>query len=444
MKKCQSNLVYMLYFKQFLTLVIFVWFSTTGRAQTPTHDVVYYTSGEAVHCDLIGVTENTVRYRLSDAPDGEVYNELRDDILLIFKRNGEFLLPAEPGVVWKAGSQPDFDNIVTDNSQVFPAVNIEEHEDIIYYQDPIDSTDASVTTAETVAIIYRDGRHKLLTDVNDVAIALSGALAFAIPIDSSSEDAIASTGSMAAPLPDDSSDETMPDEETTEDAPDEVVAEEEEEWDMEPEEEAVAEAEIETEDTAVAFEDEESPEGDEVAEAPPALEKEMELSDADYEEYAAKAINKAEYLGHYLDLLCNNELDTYDKEQAIESALKLFVHDSTLVQVSSVTQDETVTYKINEYLKHLTLLDYDKVELLWRNVQYVTKFRLAPDGNYYGTITVEQLFQGFKDGKPMYEDVTQKDIEIVLGNFKREESGTTEYVWDVLLSDIGVEETRRR
>ncbi len=167
------------------------------------------------------------------------------------------------------------------------------------------------------------------------------------------------------------------------------------------------------------------------------------MSDADYEEFATKAVNKAEYLNNYLSLLCNKTLDMYDKEQAQESALKLFVHDSTLVQVSSLHREEITTYKIDGYLEHLALMNYDKVELLWRNVQYVTKFRLAPDGNYYGTITVEQVFRGLRDGKPIYEDITQKDIEIVLGNFRTEENGITEYAWDVFLSDIGVEETRR-
>ena len=468
-----------------LSVLTILW--TFSPALSQSYDVVYYTGGEAVHCDLIEVTDYTVRYRLHDLPDGEIYNELRDDIALIFKRNGDFLLPVESGVQWKSGSDPEYNNIVTEDSQVLAAHDIEEHEDIIYYHDAIDSADGSVRTDEIVAIIYQDGGHRLFASVDEVAYALGGSLAFAL----SADDAVASTESMAAPLSEDSTaasddstgsvpseEEVMADTESEEDmiaeAEDEAEDEEfeiteevEEEGtvdDMEATEDAIAEAETEEEDTTVEedieeeealaeaeteekteteVEDTSSSPGEEATDERAALQEELELSDTDYEEFAAKAVNKAEYLNNYLSLLCNQTLDIYDKEQAKESALKLFVHDSTIVQVSSLHQEEIETYTIDKYLEHLTMFDYDKVELLWRNVQYVTKFRLAPDGNYYGTITVEQVFRGLKDGRPIYEDITQKDIEIVLGNFVKEESGATEYAWDVFLSDIGVEETRR-
>ena len=452
-----------------------LWVSAFSSVQSQSYDVVYYTGGEAVHCDLIEVTDYTVRYRLHDLPDGEIYNELRDDISLIFKQNGDFLLPAEAGVQWKSGVNPDYDNIVTKDSQVLAAHDVEEHEDIIYYRDALDSTDGSVRTDEIAAIIYQDGGHRLFADIDQVAYALGGSLAFAVSADST-EDAIASTEPMAAPLSEDSiataSEDVAPEEEfvaeaeASEDTEVEVESDADEtaeidiEEDIPLEEETIAETNegevteeeaTEVEESAVAEEiitEEEAPEPattPDVAteESEASLQEELELGEADYEEFAAKAVNKAEYLNNYLSLLCNQTLDIYDKEQAKESALKLFVHDSTLVQVSSLHDEEIETYTIDDYLEHLTLFDYDKVELLWRNVQYVTKFRLAPDGNYYGTITVEQVFRGLKDGKPIYEDITQKDIEIVLGNFVKEESGVTEYAWDVFLSDIGVEETRR-
>ena len=448
--------------------VVILGLSFISPVQSQSFDVVYYAGGEAVYCDLIEVTDYTVRYRLQDIPDGEIYNELRDDIALIFKRNGDFLLPAETGVHWKAGANPDYDNIVTEESEVLSAHDIEEHEDIIYYHDALDSADGSVRTDEIVAIIYQDGSHRLFADVDDVAYALGGSLAFALPADPST-DGVASTGSVAAPLSEDSTTASA-------DAEEEEVMEASEAIEA-AEEEAVEEETVEEEEAITQANEparEVSPSGSEpvtsgksrvaspnatrspqpMASSQPtnssvseereasSPKEELELSDTDYEEYAAKAVNKAEYLNNYLSLLCNRTLDMYDKEQAKESALKLFVHDSTVVQVSSLHREKIDKYRIDEYLEHLILINYDKVELLWRNVQYITKFRLGPDGNYYGTITVEQVFRGIKDGKPVYEDVTQKDIEIVLGNFKKEESGVVEYAWDVFLSDIGVEETR--
>ncbi len=202
-----SNLIPMFLSTRLLCLstLVMLWFPSVGMAQSQPYDVIYYSGGESSHCHLVDVAGNTVRYRSLDAPDGEIYDETRDDMVLIVKHNGNFLLPAESGGQWKAGANPDFDNIVTEDSQVLSAHDIEEHEDIIYYHDALDSTEGSVRTDEVMAVIYQDGGHRLFADVNEVAYALGGALAFALPADSAAgADAIASTESMSAPLPEDS------------------------------------------------------------------------------------------------------------------------------------------------------------------------------------------------------------------------------------------------
>ena len=427
-----------------LTLMFLVCF-TSAFAQS--YDVLYQTNGRVVPGTLETISTDSVYYRLAGSSQEGPLRVDRSSVALIFRSNGEFLLASRPESTWKEGASSAYDQIVEISGQILPANDIEQHEDIIYYQDALDSTDASVRVAETMAIIYRDGSHQLLANANEVAQGLSRAID--LPDASPAPDAVASTERAAAPP-------TAP---TVETASVETTAEGAASLDS---------ALLQTNAPPELFPDpspglpEVAP-GSEATSAPGAsqtpgtgppeagilrtsrdVRKELELDRVDYEEYAAKAINKAEYLGYYLDLLCNQNLDMYDKDQAIANALQLFVHDSAKVQVSSVTRDQTTAYKIKDYLKRLSLLNYDKVELLWRNLQYVTKFRLAPDGNYYGTITVEQLFRGFRDGRPIYEDITQKDVEIVLGNFRKEESGTVAYAWDVLLSDIGVEETRRR
>ena len=391
--------------------------------QAKSYDVLYYANGTIEPCVLIDVTQDSVRYHMADKPDGPVHQAARDQIALIFKENGEFLLASQPDAEWKIGTDPEAHTIVTVEGRLFPAGNIQEHEDIIFYQDAVDSSDASVRMAETIAIIYQDGSHKLLANANEVALGFSRSVDF-VSQSELATDAVASTQPIAAPLAQSdiaNRSKTIP-----------------------PLTEANSEEDTTTQRAAVSERTTTAEPATPTLKGTNEVTKELELNNVEYKEYAAKAVNKAEYLGYYLDLLCDQTLDIYDKDQAIENALKLFVHDSTLVQVSSVTRDQTSAYKIKEYLKRLSLLNYDKVELVWRDVQYVTKFRLASDGNYYGAITVEQLFRGFKDGRPIYEDITRKDVEIVLGNFRREKSGATEYAWDVLLSNIGVEETRRR
>ena len=411
------------------TLALVACFSAAVSAQPS--DVLYQTNGRVVPGTLEKVSADSVYYRPAGSTKEVIHPIARATVALIFRENGEFLLASRPEATWKAGADSAYDHIVAIDGQVLPANDIEQHEDIIYYQDALDSTAASVRVAETMAIIYRDGSHQLLASANEVALGLSRAID--LPPAADNLDAVASTDFVAASLPQAPGAGTA----STETTPTNVVARP-----SDPVDTAFVNEPLPASTTALADTTQALAAG--VLRTSQAVHKELELDRVDYVEYAAKAINKAEYLGYYLDLLCNRNLDIYDKDQAIANALQLFVHDSTRVQVSSVTRDQTTAYKIKDYLKRLSLLNYDKVELLWRNLQYVTKFRLAPDGNYYGTITVEQLFRGFRDGRPVYEDITQKDVEIVLGNFRKEESGTVTSAWDVLLSDIGVEETRRR
>ncbi len=412
-----------------LTLTLFI--CASSSAFTQSSDLLYQTNGRVVPGTVETVTADSVYYRPAGSAEEELLRTERSAVALIFRDNGEFLLASQPEFSWKIGANSAYDHIVEINGRVLPADNIEQHEDIIYYQDALDRSDASVRVAETMAIIYRDGSHQLLANANEVAQGLSRAVDFPDALDAS--DAVASTERVATP-PQAPTAETASVEATSEETT--AVSE------LFPVPNAAPETE--TPSASSGATDSTQALATSILRTSRTVRKELELDRVDYEEYAAKAINKAEYLGYYLDLLCNRQLDMYDKDQAIANALQLFVHDSTRVQVSSVTRDQTTVYKIKDYLKRLSLLNYDKVELLWRNLEYVTKFRLAPDGNYYGTITVEQLFRGFRDGRAIYEDITQKDVEIVLGNFRREESGAITSAWDVLLSDIGVEETRRR
>ena len=402
-------------------------------AHADSYDMLYYVNGDVEPCMLVEVTQDSILYQSVKYPDGPTHRAARTDVALVFKAGGEFLLSSQPDASWKVGNDPTAHTIVTLDGRLFPATNIQEHEDIIFYQDPDDSTDASVRVAETIAIIYQDGSHKLLANANEVALGLSRSIDF-ISSSDIADDAVASTEAVAAPVSHSNTvDSVALAEEMSETATMDTTTAAE-----------IATAEEAPDSVTISSSDSTRRVAEAILNATREVKNELELSKVEYKEYAAKAVNKAEYLGYYLDLLCDQTLDIYDKDQAIENALKLFVHDSTLVQVSSVTRDQTSAYKIRNYLKRLSLLNYDKVELVWRDVQYVTKFRLAADGKYYGAITVEQLFRGFKDGRPVYEDVTRKDVEIVLGNFRREKGGTTEYAWDVLLSNIGVEETRER
>lgn len=167
-----------------------------------------------------------------------------------------------------------------------------------------------------------------------------------------------------------------------------------------------------------------------------------ELSDIDFDEFSDKALQKIDDFTNYLSIISSKETYPESANQAIELAIELFVNEEVMVEVSTVGYAESVKRKIRDYLTRLKLLKYDKVEIQWADINYVSNFRKAPDGNYYGTLTVKQTFRGYKDNQVVYSDVTQKDVEVVIKGMEKSVEGQKEMVWDVLLSDIGVLDTK--
>ncbi len=160
------------------------------------------------------------------------------------------------------------------------------------------------------------------------------------------------------------------------------------------------------------------------------------------EEFSEQAVKKTKQLNSYLKILCTKTYGYEEHNKALDQAIRLFINEDATVQVSSVTNDEIKSYKIRQYLLRLKSLNYDRVEVEWTNVQYIDKLKKGVDGNYYGTVTLEQVFRGFRDGKVVYEDVTKKSATVVLKAYEKSRDGTTAKMWDVMLSDIGVVYTK--
>lgn len=178
--------------------------------------------------------------------------------------------------------------------------------------------------------------------------------------------------------------------------------------------------------------------------APDQEEEYIKLTDEQRQYFMDKAMQKSRDLGRYLRLISNKHEVEEDKLYAIKEALNLFVSDSSRVEVSSVNRDIKQQFIIREYLQRLRLLPYDKVELVWIKAQMVSRFRKGEDGRYYGIITAQQLFRGFLENDIAYQDVTEKNIEVVLDRYLVFDEGIKKHRWDVFLSDISVQQTRMK
>jgi hypothetical protein len=159
-------------------------------------------------------------------------------------------------------------------------------------------------------------------------------------------------------------------------------------------------------------------------------------------EFEKKALQKTNQLNIYLKVICNKSANYEEINKAIDQSITLFVDENAMIETSSLNRNDVKRYKIRSYLSHIKLVNYDKIEIEWTNVQYVSDVKQGPDGNYYGVVSFEQVFRGYRDGKLIYQDVTRKNATVVLKTYEKNVDGNIKNVWDVLLSDIGVISTK--
>lgn len=167
------------------------------------------------------------------------------------------------------------------------------------------------------------------------------------------------------------------------------------------------------------------------------------LSEEDLKIFATNALQKTKELTNYIITITNKEIkDNEIKLEATDLAVDLFVSEDNIVEVSNANRDEVIGYKVREYLNKIRVLAFTKVEITFYDVQYISEFKKGPDGKYYGVITFFQKFEGYIEGKLVYSDVTQKNIEVVIDKVTTLYGSKKVERWNVLLGNITVKETK--
>ncbi|WP_277482334.1 hypothetical protein [Catalinimonas alkaloidigena] len=168
----------------------------------------------------------------------------------------------------------------------------------------------------------------------------------------------------------------------------------------------------------------------------------VELSAEEQDYFSRRALKKTQALSVYLSIISDAKADELDQDDAVQQAIQLFIDEDRLVEVTSLNSENVRSYKIGEYLNHVRVLPYARVEILWNQVAYVNQIKRSADGNYYGLITVEQIFRGFNEEQVVvYEDLTRKNLQVVVKPYNQVIDGKEIKKWDVFLSDIGVQNT---
>ena len=155
------------------------------------------------------------------------------------------------------------------------------------------------------------------------------------------------------------------------------------------------------------------------------------------------ALEKVRDLSKYISIIGDKSTPWSEAQRVIERAVELFMENSE-IGVSSLSRPDVAYYKVREYFDRLMKLNYDKVNIEWYKIQYVSDLERQPDGTYVGVITIYQRFQGFDKEKGLiYEDTTKKDITVYVKRKETQIGGRLIGFWDVLLGDIRVKETSK-
>jgi len=153
------------------------------------------------------------------------------------------------------------------------------------------------------------------------------------------------------------------------------------------------------------------------------------------------ALEKVKDLSKYISIIGDKETPWSEANRVIDRAEELFMQGSEM-GVSSLVKPEIKYYAVRKYFERLMRLNYNKVEIEWYDIEYVSDLRRQPDGTYVGVITVFQKFKGYdKEGRLIYQDTTKKDITVYVKRKETQIGGRLIGFWDVLLGDIRVKET---
>ena len=156
------------------------------------------------------------------------------------------------------------------------------------------------------------------------------------------------------------------------------------------------------------------------------------------------ALEKVRDLSKYIKIVGSKETAWSEANRVIDRAEELFMTNAE-IGVSSLASTNVKYYKVRPYLEHLMRLNYDRVEIEWYDIQYVSDLQRQPDGTYVGVITIFQTFRGYdKEGNLVYKDTTKKDITVYVKRKETQIGGRTIGFWDVLLGDMRVKETTNK
>ena len=123
------------------------------------------------------------------------------------------------------------------------------------------------------------------------------------------------------------------------------------------------------------------------------------------------ALEKIKDLGEYIGIIGSKETSFSKANRVINRAMELFAEGSE-IGVSSGNNKQVTNFPLREYFERLMALNYDRVNIEWYDIHYISNLELLSNGVYVGVVTIYQRFEGQRGDKLIYRDTTKKDITI--------------------------------
>lgn len=377
-------------------------------------DMIYFTGGTTTPGKITEITAEKVKFKNLANPTGPIYSRNLSGVQVAFNSEGDYLVFAgaktssdqERNDFINASTKSRSVDIVVDaNGSVMPVTVLDENETEIVVNR--DGKDAILSKKNLAYLIKKNGTHQIFLTAEQAIPYLS--------IDKPKINEL-QKNSLASKNPNKATAQKTKAESTTTTAKSQSAEN-------------------------MPAKNNESPIQQKVTIA----HDENELVVPDMAVFGSKALEKTAEFGRYLQNITSVSTNREAATKSINMACGLFLNEDARVEVSNLRTGGKNKYKIRDYLNRLLIKSgqYDKVQIEYANINYASKFKKGPDGNYYGSVTFVQKFEGFVDGNLVYADKTKRNMTIVLKHYEKAVNGENVSGWDVYLDDIGVVETRK-
>jgi|GEM_PF-1585729 len=374
--------------KKLLLSIIALCFILGSNVYAQSEQVLFFEDSRPQKLESMDIGSDFIKYQKLNDRIGQFYNILKSDVMLAFYPLGTYHVysAAQKDLVrvgYSTTVNNQIDKLVTKTGTVIAAEISEINMGVVKYKDLGKNAQASKNTSELSIVLYKDGKYQMYEEVAAVSKALLKASDIINGMDNSVANGKASDF------------------------------------------------------TIISNPNNSDPESDN----PSILGNEENMPTVRREEFKEKALAKTKELEDYLRLIANKNTKFQKANEAIDAAVKLFIDEKRIMEVSSKSRANVTKYKIRTYFEKLKLLKYDDVRVSWSDISYVSNIRKGEDGNYYGIVTLQQKFEGFIDNRLVYTDVTTKTMTVILKTYDKYVVGEKQTLWDVYLGDIGVEQT---